>query len=106
MRDHWSIECWHWLRDTQLHEDAHRYRGNGAGALASLRTAALNLLRVGGFQSIRAGMQPVMHDVTALLATARRQPQPAIGQNFQSGLAPLEFKTERTKPALCKYMLQ
>ena len=76
VRDRWSIECWHWIRDTQLHEDAHRYRGNGAGALASLRTAALNLLRLAGFQSIRAGMQAVMHDITALLAMAMRQPEP------------------------------
>jgi len=30
VRDRWSIEGWHWIRDTQLHEDAHRYRGNGA----------------------------------------------------------------------------
>jgi len=76
VRDRWSIECWHWVRDTQLHEDAHRYRGNGAGALASLRTAALNLLRLSGFLSIRAGMQAVMHDITALLSMARRCPQP------------------------------
>jgi predicted transposase YbfD/YdcC len=76
VRDRWSIECWHWIHDTQLHEDAHRYRGNGAGALASLRTAALNLLRLAGFQSIRAGMQAVMHDIKALLAMAMRQPEP------------------------------
>ena len=72
----WSIECWHWITDNQLHEDAHRYRGNGAGALASLRAAALNLLRLAGFQSIRAGMQAVMHEITALLAMAMRQPGP------------------------------
>ena len=41
VRDRWSIEGWHWIRDTQLHEDAHRYRGNGAGVMATLRTAAL-----------------------------------------------------------------
>jgi predicted transposase YbfD/YdcC len=74
VRERWSIEGWHWIRDTQLQEDAHCYRGNGAGALATLRTAALNLLRLTGFQSIRAGMQAVMHDITALLAMARRQP--------------------------------
>lgn len=74
VRDRWSIEGWHWIRDTQLHEDAHRYRGNGAGAMATLRTAALNLLRLAGFQSIRAGMQAVMHDITELLAMALRQP--------------------------------
>ena len=58
-----------------LHEDAHRYRGNGAGVMATLRTAALNLLRLAGFRSIRAGIQAVMHDITALLAMARRRPQ-------------------------------
>ena len=42
-----------------------------------LRTAALNLLRLTGFQSIRAGMQAVMHDITALLAMAMRQPEPS-----------------------------
>ena len=77
VRDRWSIEGWHWIRDTQLHEDAHRYRGNGAGAMATLRTAAMNLLRLAGFQSIRAGMQAVMHDVRVLLEMAKRQPQPS-----------------------------
>jgi hypothetical protein len=44
--------------------------------MATLRTAALNLLRLSGFQSIRTGMQAVMHDITALLAMAMRQPSP------------------------------
>jgi predicted transposase YbfD/YdcC len=74
MRDRWGIESWHWIRDTQLHEDRHRYRGNGAGVMAALRTAAMNLLRLAGFQSIRAGLQAVMHDITALLTMARQQP--------------------------------
>jgi len=76
VRNRWSIEnSWHWARDTQLKEDAHRYRGNGAGAMASLRTAALNLLRLDGVQSIRSGLQAVSHDITALLAMERRQPE-------------------------------
>ena len=76
VRDRWSIEGWHWIRDTQLHEDAHRCRSNGAGAMATLRTEALNLLRLAGFRSIRSGKQAVMHDITALLAMARQSPQP------------------------------
>ena len=36
-RERWSIESWHWIRDTQLHKDRHRYRGNGAGVLAAMR---------------------------------------------------------------------
>ena len=48
----------------------------GVTAMATLRTAALNLLRWAGFQSIRAGMHAVMHDMTALLAMVRRLPLP------------------------------
>ena len=70
IRQRWSIESWHWIRDTQLHEDKHCYRGNGAGVLATLRTAALNLLRLAGFDSIREGLHAVMHDITALLTMA------------------------------------
>jgi len=44
--------------------------------MATLRTAALNLLRLAGFRSIRAGMQAVMHDITALLEMVQQQPQP------------------------------
>jgi predicted transposase YbfD/YdcC len=76
VRDRWSIGGWHWIRDTQLHEDAHRYRGNGASVMATLRTATLNLLRLAGFRSIRTYIRAVMHDITALLAMARRQPRP------------------------------
>ena len=41
-------------------EDVHRYRGNGAGSMTTLRTAAPKLLRLAGFQPIRTGMQAVM----------------------------------------------
>lgn len=61
--DRLSIEGWRWIRDSQLHEVTHRYRASGAGAM--LLTAALNLLRLAGFQSVRAGVQAVMHDITA-----------------------------------------
>ena len=44
--------------------------------MGTLRTAALNLLRLTGFQSIRAGIQAVMHDIKARLAMAQRKPQP------------------------------
>ena len=45
-------ENWHWIRDTQIREDHHRYRGNGAGVMATLRTAAMNVLQLAGFASI------------------------------------------------------
>jgi hypothetical protein len=65
VRDRWSLEGWHWIRDTQLREDARRYCGNGAGVMTTLRTAAFYLLRQVGFRSIRAGLQAVMHDISA-----------------------------------------
>ena len=79
VRDRWSIEGWHWIRDTQLKEDAHRYRGNGAGVMGYLRTVALNLMRLGGFASIRSGMPRMSHDITAMLEMARRRPEPSTG---------------------------
>ncbi|QEY32687.1 ISAs1 family transposase [Synechococcus sp. RSCCF101] len=78
VRDRWSLESWHWIRDTQLREDNHRYGGNGAGVMATLRTAALNLLRLAGFRSVREGLQAVMHDITTLLAMVRQTPGAAM----------------------------
>lgn len=54
--------------------------------MPTLRTAELNLLRLAGFQSIRAGMQAVMHDITTLLAMARRLPTSRLTQDFESVL--------------------
>ncbi len=76
VRERWSLDSWHWIRDTQLHEDKHRYGGNGAGVMATMRTAALKFLRLSGFVSIREGLQAVMHDIKALLAMVKRQPEP------------------------------
>ena len=44
VRDRWSIEnSWHWPRDTQLREDAHRYReSNGVRIMATLPSLAMN----------------------------------------------------------------
>ncbi len=43
--------------------------------MSALRTAGMNLLRLTGFDSIREGLQAVMHDITALLEMAQRQPE-------------------------------
>lgn len=84
LQDRRSLEGWRRFRDTQLHEDAHSDRGHGAGVMARLHTAAMNLLRLTGFRSIRSGLQAVMHDITALLAMAitmamaTRRPEPTL----------------------------
>jgi hypothetical protein len=43
--------------------------------MATLRTAAKNLLRLAGLRSIRAGLEAVKHDIKALLSMERRQTQ-------------------------------
>ena len=65
----WAIDNqWHWPRDTQLGEDAHRYtHRNGVQVLALLRTLALNLLRCNGFRSIRSGLMAMVHDISQRL---------------------------------------
>jgi predicted transposase YbfD/YdcC len=70
VRDRWSIEnSWHWPRDTQLREDAHRYQEtNGVQILATLRSLALNALRLNDFWSITEGMAALAHDIPGLLA--------------------------------------
>lgn len=55
VRQRWSIEnSWHWVRDVPLREDAHRYReDNGVQILATLRSLAINALRLDGIWSVR-----------------------------------------------------
>lgn len=67
VRKRWSIENeWHWACDVQLGEDAHGYRKRiGAPLVSFLRTVAMNQLRLGGFRSIRAGLQEVAHETSA-----------------------------------------
>ena len=69
VRERWSIEnSWHWPRDTQLDEDAHRYvERNGVQVMATLRSLAMNALRLGGFWSITHGLDALAHDIKGLL---------------------------------------
>ena len=69
VRQCWPIEKeWHWVRDLQLGEDAHRYaERNGVQTLALLRTLGLNLLRSNGFGSIRTGLMAVAHVINRML---------------------------------------
>jgi hypothetical protein len=48
--------------------------------MATLYTATLSLLRLAGYQSIRAGLQVVTHRITALLAMVRRQPESTFAE--------------------------
>jgi len=65
----WSIENeWHWARDTQLGEDAHRYANrNGAPVFSLLRTVVMILLRRGGYRSIRRALRALSHDIKGML---------------------------------------
>jgi len=70
VRQRWSIENeWHWVRDTQLGEDAHRYANRtGVGVISLLRTVVMNLLRRGGYRSIRQGFRELAYDIKGILA--------------------------------------
>jgi hypothetical protein len=69
VRDRWSIEnSWHWVRDVPLKEDAHRYREfNGVQILATLRSLAINALRLDGIWSITEGNAALAHKIKGLL---------------------------------------
>ena len=69
IRQRWSIEnCWHWVRDVPLREDAHRYREDyGVQILATLRSLAINALRLDGIWSITEGIAALAHDIKGLL---------------------------------------
>jgi predicted transposase YbfD/YdcC len=70
IRQRWSIENeWHWARDAQLGEDAHRYANRiGAPVFAFLRTIVMNLLRRGGYRSVRQGLRELAYDIQGMLA--------------------------------------
>jgi predicted transposase YbfD/YdcC len=70
IRQRWSIENeWHWARDAQLAEDAHRYANRiGAPVFAFLRTIVMNLLRRSGYRSIRQGFRELAYDIKGMLA--------------------------------------
>jgi len=69
IRQRWSIEnSWHWVRDVPLRGDAHRYReNNGVQILATLRSMAINALRLEGIWSITEGIAALAHDIKGLL---------------------------------------
>jgi hypothetical protein len=69
VRERWSIEnSWHWVRDVPLREDAHRYReDNDVQILATLRSLAINALRLDGIWSITEGIASLAHDIKGLL---------------------------------------
>jgi predicted transposase YbfD/YdcC len=73
VRQRWSIENeWHWVRDVQLGEDAHRYANRvGAPLFSFLRTVVMNLLRRAGYRSVHAGQQELAHDISRMLAMVR-----------------------------------
>ncbi|MCP9808479.1 ISAs1 family transposase [Cyanobium sp. HWJ4-Hawea] len=70
VRYRWSIEnSWHWARDVPLREDAHRYReANGVQIMATLRSLAMNALRMDGYWSITEGLATLAHDIRGLLS--------------------------------------
>jgi predicted transposase YbfD/YdcC len=68
VRDHWSIEALHHIRDTTFAEDASQTRtGNAARAMASLRNLAIGILHGRGDRNIAAALRRNARDATRLL---------------------------------------
>lgn len=78
IRQRWSMENeWHWARVVQIGEDAHRYANRtGAPVFGFLRTIVMNLLRRGGYRSIRQGLQELAYDIKGMLALGGMATEP------------------------------
>jgi predicted transposase YbfD/YdcC len=70
IRQHWQIENrLHWVKDVVLREDDHPFCGGHACAnMGIIRTIALNLFRLNGWDSITRAIRTLAHDLPALLS--------------------------------------
>jgi predicted transposase YbfD/YdcC len=70
IRQRWNIgNEGHWVRDTQLSEDAQRFTNRtGATVISFLRTVMLNLLRRGDYRSLRKGFRELAYNIKRMLA--------------------------------------
>lgn len=64
VRQHWSIQNrLHWVRDVSFDEDRSQVRtGNSPHVMASLRSTAIGLLRLAGWDNIAAGLRHHAHN--------------------------------------------
>ncbi|MFE2189046.1 ISAs1 family transposase [Streptomyces sp. NPDC059455] len=69
VRDHWTIEALHHVRDTTFAEDASQVRtGNAPRAMATWRNLAIGALRAAGAKNIAAGLRHNARDPRRPLA--------------------------------------
>ena len=69
VRDHWTIEALHHVRDTTFAEDASQLRtGNAPRAMATCRNLAIGALRAAGAKNIAAGLRRNARDPRRPLA--------------------------------------
>jgi predicted transposase YbfD/YdcC len=69
VRDHWTIEALHHVRDTTFAEDASQLRtGNAPRAMATWRNLAIGALRAAGAKNIAAGLRRNARDPRRPLA--------------------------------------
>jgi predicted transposase YbfD/YdcC len=67
-RGQWAIEAVHWIRDTAYREDhSAGYAGDGPQVMATLRNAAISLLRIAGITAIARTLQAFSRDRTRIL---------------------------------------
>ena len=62
-RGHWQVESNHWVRDVTYDEDRSQVRkGNAPHAMASMRNAAISILRLAGSSNIAAATRGLARD--------------------------------------------
>ena len=66
----WTIENeWNWPRDAQFGQDTHRYaHRTDVPVFSLLKTVVMNLLRRGGYRSIRQGQRVLGDDINGMSA--------------------------------------
>ena len=68
VREQWSIEAHHHVRDTAYDEDANTgYAGNGPQVMATLRNLAISLLYLAGVKEVTRTLQAIARDRNRLL---------------------------------------
>jgi predicted transposase YbfD/YdcC len=92
IRQHWHIENrLHWVKDVVLHEDDHPFGGGYACAnMGILRTFALNLFRLNGWDSLTRAIRILAHDLTRLLSFCQRI-SPALWGGVPGGRSGFDF---------------
>jgi len=68
IRQHWSVEVMHWVKDVVLKEDASRiHRGNAPENLSIIRNWTMAIFKMKGLKSITRAIRKVANDLDLMI---------------------------------------